>query len=369
MDFGIAMQLTNILRDLREDAERGRLYLPLDEMARHGYSEDDLRRGTVNEEFRALMAAQAARARRYFASGARLLPLVEAESRGCAEGLLRLYSRLLDRMESRGWDVFSRRASLSTAEKLALTCKLWTNAKLRRALGAVTSAVVVGGGIAGMAAALRLARAGASVTLVERRPLPGRAGVFVHRPGDGAGGGQRTARLPGLLRGVPRLPRGDRLAGSDEPAEAAARRGALAGRQAGNARRAALARAAASAAVAAALSPRRPAREGAGGARAAGDAAGARPRPPRAAAAIAARLASGARAIGAGYRRVLGSDRHSRAQRFIGGRVGERGVYAVSRGVAAEPRRSEHRLRENGALRPGWATLRGGASRRRGRPR
>lgn len=135
VDFGIAMQLTNILRDLREDAERGRVYLPQDEMARHGYSEDDLRRGTLNAEFRALMTAQAARARRYFASGARLLPLVEPESRGCAEGLLRLYSRLLDRIESRGWDVFSRRASLSTAEKLALTGKLWTNAKLRRALG------------------------------------------------------------------------------------------------------------------------------------------------------------------------------------------------------------------------------------------
>lgn len=135
VDFGIAMQLTNILRDLREDAERGRVYQPLDEMARRGYSEDDLRRGEVNAAFRALMEEQAARARRYFASGARLLPLVEPESRPCAEGLLRLYSGLLDRMEARGWDVFSRRASLSTAEKLALVCKLWTGAKLRRALG------------------------------------------------------------------------------------------------------------------------------------------------------------------------------------------------------------------------------------------
>ena len=134
VDFGLAMQLTNILRDLREDIERGRVYLPIDEMARFGYSEDDLREGVLNDEFRALMRFQGDRAQAYFDSAARLTPLLEAESRGCAEGLRLLYNRLLRRMASREWDVFSARVSLSSWEKLNLTCRLWTTTRLRSVL-------------------------------------------------------------------------------------------------------------------------------------------------------------------------------------------------------------------------------------------
>ena len=134
VDFGLAMQLTNILRDLREDIERDRVYLPLDEMARYGYTEEDLRAGMVNDAFRALMRFQFERAQGYFDSASRLMPLLEAESRGCAEGLHHLYNRLLHRMASRGWDVFSERVSLSSWEKLKLTCRLWTTARLRGVL-------------------------------------------------------------------------------------------------------------------------------------------------------------------------------------------------------------------------------------------
>lgn len=134
VDFGLAMQLTNILRDLREDIERDRVYLPLNEMARFGYTEDDLRDGVVHERFRAMMRFQANRAQRYFDSASRLMPLLEPESRGCAEGLHHLYNRLLNRMASRGWDVFSKRVSLSSWEKFNLTCRLWTTARLRSVL-------------------------------------------------------------------------------------------------------------------------------------------------------------------------------------------------------------------------------------------
>ena len=134
VDFGLAMQLTNILRDLREDIERDRVYLPLNEMARYGYTEDDLRDGVVNDAFRILMRFQADRAQRYFDSASRLMPLLEPESRGCAEGLHRLYNLLLNRMAGRGWDVFSERVSLSSWEKLKLTCRLWTTARLRSVL-------------------------------------------------------------------------------------------------------------------------------------------------------------------------------------------------------------------------------------------
>ena len=125
VDLGIAMQLTNILRDLREDAERGRIYLPRDELAKFGYSEDELFAGVVNDPFRRLMQFQADRARRYFASGRRLVPLLSPRSRACVRVLHDLYSRILDRIESADFDVFKERISLGDREKLLLMAKLW----------------------------------------------------------------------------------------------------------------------------------------------------------------------------------------------------------------------------------------------------
>ena len=129
-DLGLAMQLTNILRDIREDAERGRVYIPQDELAHFGYSEEELSRGEVNRCFTELMSFQAERARGYYCSGARLLPLVPTRSRACVSVLHGLYSRLLDRIEARCFDVFHGRVRLSTAEKILLTAKLWATSLL-----------------------------------------------------------------------------------------------------------------------------------------------------------------------------------------------------------------------------------------------
>ena len=125
IDFGIAMQLTNVMRDVKEDADRGRIYLPLDDIDQFGYSEQDLMDERNNDRFRSLMDFEAARARRYFDSGARLFPLLSRESRACAAVLHQLYSRILDRMESSGYDVFERRIGLSVGEKLLLVARLW----------------------------------------------------------------------------------------------------------------------------------------------------------------------------------------------------------------------------------------------------
>ncbi len=125
VDFGIAMQLTNIMRDIKEDSDRGRVYLPLDDIESFGYSEQALMSGRNNENFRALMDFQASRARRYFDSGARLIPLLSRESRACAAVLHQLYSRILDRIQSSGYDVFSRRIGLSMGEKSLLVARLW----------------------------------------------------------------------------------------------------------------------------------------------------------------------------------------------------------------------------------------------------
>lgn len=125
VDLGIAMQITNILRDVREDAERDRIYLPQDDMAMFGYSERELMEGVVNDAFRNLMAYQVQRARRYFESGKRLFPLLPSESRACPMMLHAVYSGVLDRIEESGYNVFERRIGLSKPEKLLMLARLW----------------------------------------------------------------------------------------------------------------------------------------------------------------------------------------------------------------------------------------------------
>jgi phytoene synthase len=125
VDLGLAMQLTNIIRDVQEDLGQDRIYLPLDELDRFGYSEEDLKAGIVNEAFRNLMAFQAWRARRHFRSGLQLIPHLSLRSRTSPAVLAALYQRILDRIEATGFNVFDGRMSLSTREKYLLTATTW----------------------------------------------------------------------------------------------------------------------------------------------------------------------------------------------------------------------------------------------------
>ncbi len=143
VDLGIAMQLTNILRDVKEDAGRGRIYLPQQDLRDFGVSEEDLLAGRLSEPFRTLMRYQARRARKYFASGIRLLPLLPPRSRMCTAVLQGLYTEILNRIEAANYDVFTKRISLSTLEKTQLTAWLWfwsfTNEALASCLGLTTA--------------------------------------------------------------------------------------------------------------------------------------------------------------------------------------------------------------------------------------
>jgi len=114
---GIAFQLTNILRDIREDAERGRIYLPAEDLLRFSVSEQDLRAGNRSDAFVRLMRFEAARARTYYDESLPLLDLVHPRSRPSLWALIAIYSRLLERIESTNYDVFSRRVRLSSLEK------------------------------------------------------------------------------------------------------------------------------------------------------------------------------------------------------------------------------------------------------------
>lgn len=122
-DLGLALQLTNILRDIAEDAERGRIYLPLDELEWFGYSEDELLVGRATPEFRCLVAFQADRARHYYAEGRRLLPHLPRRARACVGVMAGIYSSILDDIERDPGVVFRRRVSLSGRQKLALAGK------------------------------------------------------------------------------------------------------------------------------------------------------------------------------------------------------------------------------------------------------
>ena len=131
IDLGLAMQLTNIMRDVREDWSMGRVYLPQDEMARFGYTEEQLADGVRNDAFVQLLRFQGQRARGYFRSGFRLLPYLSRRSRICPAALGAIYSRVLDRIEDSGYDVLSeRRIALSGSEKARIAARAWMTSML-----------------------------------------------------------------------------------------------------------------------------------------------------------------------------------------------------------------------------------------------
>ena len=115
--LGLAFQLTNILRDVQSDHEMGRVYLPLEDLARFGVQQTDLR-GPLTPRLRELLAVSAERAWRFYEEGAPLVAKIDPDSRATLWALIRTYSSLLARIEERGFDVFSSRVSLSSAEKL-----------------------------------------------------------------------------------------------------------------------------------------------------------------------------------------------------------------------------------------------------------
>jgi phytoene synthase len=121
---GIAFQLTNILRDVAEDAERNRVYLPLEDLAAHGVSVGSLvhrQPGTPpTAEERALLADLAQRSEAFYKSAQQLLPLIDAESRPALWVLVSIYHGLLKRIEKADYDVFSSRASVPMAQKLGI---------------------------------------------------------------------------------------------------------------------------------------------------------------------------------------------------------------------------------------------------------
>ncbi len=126
VSMGKALQITNIMRDVKEDAERGRIYIAQEDLALHGLTDDDILGNVYAEPFRNLMADYAQRAYGFYREGNRLIPLLDgARSRACCNGLQGVYRMILDAIVAREYDVYRQRVSPSKAGRVVRMLELW----------------------------------------------------------------------------------------------------------------------------------------------------------------------------------------------------------------------------------------------------
>jgi phytoene synthase len=122
-ETGVAFQLTNIIRDIKEDSQLGRVYLPSEDLRRFGVEASALANGNEATSLRPVLEFEAQRAREYYRSAEELLPLIDDDSQPALWTLVEIYRRLLERIAARNYDVFSERVHLSTAEKVGLLAR------------------------------------------------------------------------------------------------------------------------------------------------------------------------------------------------------------------------------------------------------
>ncbi len=138
-ETGVAFQLTNILRDVKEDVERDRVYLPLDLLDEFGENVAELRElaggRAMTERERAMLATLAIRAEKYYLASKKLIPLLDRDSRAAMWVLVRIYHRLLGRIAERKMEVFRERIGLSTAEKAGILARGAAMAAWNRVVG------------------------------------------------------------------------------------------------------------------------------------------------------------------------------------------------------------------------------------------
>ena len=135
--LGIAFQMANFIRDVGEDLERGRVYLPLQELAEHGVTRDHLEQRVVTPEVRAALAAQIARVRAWQSEADAGIDLLHPTSRPCIRAASELYCGIVDEVEAIDFQVFTRRAKTSTARRLGVALPAWVAAiRARRTLAA-----------------------------------------------------------------------------------------------------------------------------------------------------------------------------------------------------------------------------------------
>jgi phytoene synthase len=124
-NLGLALQLTNILRDVRDDLARGRVYLPLDDLRTYGCTVDDLARGRTTEPIRRLIAFECQRAREFYAKAAAMITPDDRPRLVCAEIMRAVYFDTLERIERNGYDVLTRRIRVPRPRQALIAIRQW----------------------------------------------------------------------------------------------------------------------------------------------------------------------------------------------------------------------------------------------------
>lgn len=130
VNLGIALQLTNILRDIKKDAEKGRIYLPQEDLEKFGYSEKELLGFTYNSNFKRMMEYEALRAKEYFDKANTNLNLDDKGAMFAARAMQHIYERMLTKIIDADFDVFNRNIKVSKFEKVGISVGVWAKYNL-----------------------------------------------------------------------------------------------------------------------------------------------------------------------------------------------------------------------------------------------
>ena len=129
-NLGLALQITNIIRDIKADLQQGRVYLPQEDLARFGVTEQALAAGVMTGEIRKLLAHECERAREFYAAAARAMPDAEQRKLVAAEIMGGIYFEILQRIERRGYDVFSERIRVPKLQRARIALQIWALSQL-----------------------------------------------------------------------------------------------------------------------------------------------------------------------------------------------------------------------------------------------
>ncbi len=130
VNLGIALQLTNILRDIKKDGEKGRIYLPMEDLKKFGYAENELLNNTFNENFRDMMKFQVQRAKEYFDKATAALNLEDKKAMFAARAMQHIYYRMLNKIIDADYDVYHNKIQISIVKKVGISLGVWAKYSL-----------------------------------------------------------------------------------------------------------------------------------------------------------------------------------------------------------------------------------------------
>jgi phytoene synthase len=130
INLGIALQLTNILRDVKKDAEKGRIYLPKEDLEEFNYQESDVFNNTYNENFQRMMEYQVERAREFFNAATACLNREDKKTMFAARAMQHIYSRMLNKIVDANYNVYQNKIKISTFKKVGISLGVWAKYRL-----------------------------------------------------------------------------------------------------------------------------------------------------------------------------------------------------------------------------------------------